>query len=112
MTFRSADYQAFSNCFFSNQVGSSAAGYGARNPLHCVKHNLKVLRCASDVKQHKEALEALVEASGPPNAPKMFITNDDRVVYHIDGAPGSGQPTKKIPPSSIQSHIFKVLLTF
>ena len=71
-----------------------------------------MLRCASDVKQHKEALEALVEASGPPNAPKMFITNDDRVVYHIDGAPGSGQPTKKIPPSSIQSHIFKVLLTF
>jgi len=92
-------------------VGSSAAGYGARNPLHCVRHNLKVLRCCVDPQgeKHKETVDSLLESSGPPNAPKMFLTNDNRIVFHIDGAPGSGQPTKKIPPSSVQSHVFKYM---
>jgi len=91
-------------------VGSSAAGYGARNPLHCVRHNLTALRLSLDANgKNKEAVEGLLDASGPPNSPKMFVSNDGRMVYHIDGAPGSGQPTKKVPPASVQSHVFKYM---
>ena len=61
------------------QVGSSAAGYGARNPLHCVRHNLTALRLSLDANgKNKEAVEGLLDASGPPNRSghmQNFTTN-------------------------------------
>jgi len=87
-------------------VGASAFQYGGRNPQHCVKHNQKLLAYSTDVSTYKQEIEDAVARSGAPNGPRIVFSGD-RILYHIDG--GNGQATKKIPPSSVQSHIFKYM---
>lgn len=89
-------------------VGASAAQYGARNPLQCVQRNQKLLALAANVNKFKDEIDEAVERSGAPNGPRIVVpSGTDRVLYHIDG--GNGQATKKIPPSSVHSHIFKYM---
>jgi len=88
-------------------VGASASQYGGRNPQHCVKHNLKMLAMSTDLTANKQEVEDVAERSGGSNGPRIVLSGDRGVLYHIDG--GNGQATKKIPPTSVQSHIFKYM---